>query len=120
LIRFSAQVAAAIPALLFAPVALAHAPMDASGFIEGFAHPFFGVDHVLTMVASGFAAGRLTGGLLRWVPVAALLLGGWGGALVLSHAGYIAGFTLATAVLYALGIGLTSLRRSIAGGAPIA
>jgi len=55
-IRFTAAIA-------FVPVAAsAHVGVGATyGFVQGFSHPLFGIDHVLAMVTVGLFAGRLGG-----------------------------------------------------------
>jgi urease accessory protein len=66
-----------VPLLLLANPASAHS-LGSAGFAAGLAHPLFGLDHLLAMVAVGLWAGRI-GGQARWlVPsafVAAMLLG---------------------------------------------
>jgi len=61
-------------ATLMASPALAHVPMDdAASFVSGLAHPIFGLDHVLAMIAVGLWA-QQTGGLSQLkVPVAFVL-----------------------------------------------
>lgn len=72
LLAFAAALALPLPAL-------AHVGHGAEGFAAGLAHPVFGPDHLLAMVAVGLWAG-LTGGRALWVwPasfVAAMLAGG--------------------------------------------
>lgn len=44
------------------PVAAsAHPGLHASGFSDGFIHPFTGADHLLAMIATGYWAGQFTG-----------------------------------------------------------
>jgi len=66
-----------VPLLLLATPASAHS-LGSAGFAAGLAHPLFGLDHLLAMVAVGLWAGRI-GGRARWlVPsafVAAMLIG---------------------------------------------
>lgn len=66
-------------ALTFATPTFAHTGHDVTGFASGLAHPMFGLDHLLAMVAVGLWAG-LVGGRAFWVwPVAfvgSMLLGG--------------------------------------------
>ena len=68
-------------ALVVAPIALAHPGHDggAAGIAAGWAHPFFGVDHVLAMIAVGLLAGQ-RGGRATWLlPVsfiACMVVGG--------------------------------------------
>jgi urease accessory protein len=69
--------------LLFCPsLAQAHA-RDAAGFISGFAHPFFGLDHLLAMVSVGVISARIGGRYILGIPalfVACMVLGGVLGA----------------------------------------
>lgn len=67
-------------ALGFAVAALVSSPAFAhtfgaagSGFIEGFAHPFLGVDHLLAMVAVGLWSAAL-GSRARWLVPAAFVV----------------------------------------------
>lgn len=66
-------------ALTFASPAFAHTGHDVNGFASGLAHPVFGLDHLLAMVAVGLWAG-LVGGRAFWAwPAAfvgAMVLGG--------------------------------------------
>ncbi len=66
-------------ALTFASPAFAHTGHEIDGFASGLAHPVFGLDHLLAMVAVGLWAG-LAGGRAFWAwPVAfvgSMLLGG--------------------------------------------
>lgn len=69
-------------ALLIPAVAFAHTGQGATaGFAHGFAHPIFGVDHVLAMVAVGLFAGQLGGRALWMVPAAFVGVMAVGGAL---------------------------------------
>lgn len=75
---------ASIFALAFlAPgIALAHTGHGATGgFVHGFVHPIFGMDHVLAMVAVGLFAGQIGGRALWLVPAAFVGVMGLGGAL---------------------------------------
>ena len=76
--------AAAALSLLAAP-SLAHTGAGAgSGFAAGFAHPLFGLDHLLAMLAVG-ALGALLGGRAVWlVPAAFVVAMVAGGTLSLS------------------------------------
>jgi urease accessory protein len=66
-----------VPLVLLSAPASAHG-LGSVGFAAGLAHPLFGLDHLLAMVAVGLWAGRI-GGQARWlVPLAfltAMLLG---------------------------------------------
>ena len=75
---------ASIFALAFlAPgIALAHTGHGATGgFVHGFVHPIFVMDHVLAMVAVGLFAGQIGGRALWLVPAAFVGVMGLGGAL---------------------------------------
>jgi urease accessory protein len=92
-------------ALSLAPaVALAHPGHGDAGFVNAFAHPFTGIDHLLMMLCVGVWAGRI-GGRARWQLPATFLsamLVGW----VLGAQGFvIAGVeTGIAASLIALGV----------------
>ncbi len=61
----------AVVGLLFAPAAFAHTfGAHGAGFVDGLVHPFFGLDHLLAMVAVGLWAAQLGGSNLWRVPVA--------------------------------------------------
>ncbi|TLX60714.1 protein hupE [Stutzerimonas nosocomialis] len=98
-------------ALLLSPaLAFAHPGHDHSGVMSGLAHPVFGLDHLLAMVAVGLWAAQQTG-KARWaLPltfVATMLAGG-----LLGFAGFemplmetgIAGSVLALGLLVALAV----------------
>lgn len=98
-------------ALLFSPaLAFAHPGHDHAGVMSGIAHPIFGLDHLLAMVAVGLWAAQQTG-KARWaLPltfVATMLLGGLLGfsgiELPLMETG-IAGSVLALGLLVALAV----------------
>ena len=70
-------------ALLLSPaLALAHPGHDHAGVVSGIAHPIFGLDHLLAMLAVGLWAAQQTG-KARWaLPltfVATMLFGGLAG-----------------------------------------
>ncbi|MDX1725847.1 MAG: HupE/UreJ family protein [Pseudomonas sp.] len=111
-------------ALFLSPaVAFAHAGHDHSGLLAGLAHPVFGLDHLLAMLAVGLWAAQQTGAA-RWaLPltfVVSMLLGGLFGfagmQIPLMETG-IAGSVLAFGLLVAvavrlpmsLSLGLTAL-----------
>src|SRR5437660_10938129 len=54
---------------------------DAHGFVQGFAHPLGGLDHVLAMVTVGLLAWQLGGRALWLVPASFVLAMAAGGAL---------------------------------------
>ena len=77
LVAWFAVVGAAQPAL-------AHPGHVGSEFVDGWLHPFFGIDHLLAMVAVGLLALRLGGKALWIVPgcfLGSMLLGGLAGAV---------------------------------------
>ena len=97
--------------LLVSPtLALAHPGHDHAGVLSGIAHPIFGLDHLLAMVAVGLWAAQQTG-KARWalplIFVATMLLGGLAGfagiEMPLMETG-IAGSVLALGLLVALAI----------------
>lgn len=102
---FAASVLVLSPAL-----ALAHPGHDHAGVLSGIAHPVFGLDHLLAMLAVGLWAAQQTG-RARWtLPltfVATMLFGGLfgftGTDLPLMEAG-IAGSVLALGLLVALAV----------------
>jgi urease accessory protein len=100
-------------ALLLSPaLALAHPGHDHAGVMSGIAHPVFGLDHLLAMLAVGLWASQQTG-RARWaLPltfVATMLFGGLLGftglQLPLMETG-IAGSVLALGLLVALAVRL--------------
>ena len=111
-------------ALLLSPAAaFAHGGHDQAGVLAGLAHPVFGLDHLLAMLAVGLWAAQQTGAA-RWaLPltfVASMLLGGLFGfagvqipLLETGIAGSVLAFGLLVAVAVrlpmALALGLTAL-----------
>ncbi|GAB6388341.1 HupE/UreJ family protein [Stutzerimonas marianensis] len=98
-------------ALLLSPaLAVAHPGHDHAGIMSGLAHPVFGLDHLLAMLAVGLWAAQQTG-TARWaLPltfVATMLLGGLlgfaGVEMPLVETG-IAGSVLALGLLVALAV----------------
>jgi urease accessory protein len=73
----------AAAALALVPTAaFAHPGMgDAHGFVQGFAHPLGGLDHLLAMVTVGLLAWQLGGRALWLVPASFVLAMAAGGAL---------------------------------------
>jgi len=113
----------ALALLLNPAAAFAHAGYDHSGLLAGLAHPVFGLDHLLAMLAVGLWAAQQTGAA-RWaLPltfVASMLLGGlfgFGGMQIPLMETGIAGSVLAFGLLVAvavrlpmaLSLGLTAL-----------
>lgn len=77
-----AVLAAAV--LLSPSLAHAHTGLGVHGSLDGFSHPFLGLDHFLAMTAVGFWAAALGGRARLIVPAAFLLLMAAGGALGMS------------------------------------
>jgi urease accessory protein len=73
-------VAIALGAILSAP-ALAHTGESGGGFISGFAHPVFGPDHVVAMVAVGLWGAFLGSPAIWLLPVMFPLVMALGGVL---------------------------------------
>src|SRR5207342_147563 len=80
----------AAPLILLACVspAFAHTGHGAGSFIQGFAHPLGGIDHVLAMAAVGLYAAMISARALWLIPAAFL------GAMAIGGAMGIAGFAL--------------------------
>jgi urease accessory protein len=73
---------AAATLTLIPTAAFAHPGMgDAHGFVQGFAHPLGGLDHLLAMVTVGLLAWQLGGRALWLVPASFVLAMAAGGAL---------------------------------------
>jgi urease accessory protein len=80
--------AAAVSILLAAGAAQAHTGVGAtSGFMSGLAHPIFGLDHLLAMVAVGLWASLLGGRAMWLVPAAFVAVMAAGGALAMAAVG---------------------------------
>jgi urease accessory protein len=78
------RLTAAIALTLVPTAALAHPGIgDAHGFVQGFAHPLGGLDHVLAMVMVGIFAWQLGGRALWLVPATFVLAMATGGALAM-------------------------------------
>jgi urease accessory protein len=78
------RLTAAIALTLVPTAALAHPGIgDAHGFVQGFAHPLGGLDHVLAMVTVGIFAWQLGGRALWLVPATFVLAMATGGALAM-------------------------------------
>ena len=60
---------------------------DVNGFVQGFAHPLGGIDHVLAMVAVGLFAAHLRGRALWLVPAAFVAMMAVGGGLGMAGVG---------------------------------
>jgi urease accessory protein len=75
--RLIAILAAAMPV-----AALAHTGAgQVEGFLQGVAHPFTGVDHMLAMVAVGLLAGRMGGRAVWLLPASFMTIMAVGGLL---------------------------------------
>src|SRR5262245_65808368 len=78
------RLTAAIAFTLVPTAALAHPGIgDAHGFVQGFAHPLGGLDHVLAMVTVGIFAWQLGGRALWLVPATFVLAMAARGALAM-------------------------------------
>ena len=73
--------AAAASVLLLATPALAHAGSSAGGFVGGFAHPLFGPDHVVAMVAVGLWGAFLGAPAIWLLPIVFPLVMAFGGVI---------------------------------------
>ncbi|WP_372831194.1 HupE/UreJ family protein [Pontibacterium sp.] len=69
--------------------AFAHTGGDSAGLVQGFLHPFTGLDHLLMMLAVGLIAVRMGGKHLRVLPAV------FGGSLLAGAVLGMSGFTLA-------------------------
>ena len=74
-------VAAATMLLLFAVPALAHTGSSTGGFIGGFAHPLFGPDHVVAMVAVGLWGAFLGPPAIWLLPIVFPVVMAFGGVI---------------------------------------
>lgn len=74
-------VAAATMLLLFAVPALAHTGSSTGGLIGGFAHPLFGPDHVVAMVAVGLWGAFLGPPAIWLLPIVFPLVMAFGGVI---------------------------------------
>jgi urease accessory protein len=74
-------VAAATMLLLCAVPALAHTGSSTGGFIGGFAHPLFGLDHVVAMVAVGLWGAFLGPPAIWLLPIVFPLVMAFGGVI---------------------------------------
>src|SRR5207342_457441 len=76
-----AVTAAMASILLFAVPALAHTGSSAGGFAGGFAHPLFGPDHVVAMVAVGLWGAFLGAPAIWLLPIVFPLVMAFGGVI---------------------------------------
>jgi urease accessory protein len=79
--RWPAVTAAAASILLFAVPALAHTGSSTGGFVGGFAHPLFGPDHVVAMVAVGLWGAFLGPPAIWLLPIVFPLVMAFGGVI---------------------------------------
>lgn len=111
--------AVAMPIALAAPNAFAHPiGFHAEGFAAGLAHPFFGIDHVLAMVAIGVWAARYGGRTQLAAAPAFIAAIGAGGVLAMSGAvlPYVEAGIAATVVALGLLIALAVRLPAFVGG----
>jgi len=107
----------AAPFILLASVspAFAHTGHGASSFMQGFAHPIGGLDHLLVMIAVGLYAAMIGGRALWFIPAAFLGAMALGGALGLAGYGLpyteigIAVSVIVLGLAVALRVGLPTL-----------
>jgi urease accessory protein len=78
---FARAILLALPTLLLASPALAHAGEGIGGFAGGFAHPLLGPDHVVAMVAVGLWGALLGASALWMLPIVFPLVMAFGGVL---------------------------------------
>jgi urease accessory protein len=111
-----------ISTLLFAPVvASAHPglPGHTHGFVNGFAHPLTGLDHLLGMMAVGLWAAQLGGKAMWRVPLAflsAMALGGMVGMMGLGEFSMIDQTIAATVLVMGILIATATQMPVRAGG----
>src|SRR6185503_18383085 len=79
--RWRAVAAAAASVLLLATPALAHTGESGGGFVSGLAHPVFGPDHVVAMVAVGLWGAFLGAPAIWLLPIVFPLVMAFGGVL---------------------------------------
>jgi urease accessory protein len=111
----------AVTLALVSTAAVAHpqAGAHAHGFLDGFAHPFTGLDHLLAMVAVGVWSARQSNA--RWLPptfVGMVMVGMWSGAAGLAIPGLETGIALTVAVMGLL-IALAARLPAAAGAAMV-
>lgn len=108
--KFFSQFVTFLALTIFANAAFAHEGLhETSDFLNGFAHPFLGLDHILLMVGVGFLASRfklaigLTIGLFGSFTLLHLFTHS------LSLTDYAFGFIFATMILNSVGLCLGAL-----------
>lgn len=113
----------AVSMMVAAMPALAHTGNHAaSGFTDGFAHPFGGIDHLLAMVAVGIFAATLGGRALWAIPasfVSMMLVGGIMGFTGIQipavELGIVASVVVLGAVLASGSVRFTSVAMALTG-----
>lgn len=112
----SKKIIAGLTLALLPAFAIAHPGHGEAGFMQAFAHPFTGIDHLLMMLAVGVWAGRI-GGSARWqLPLMFLsaMVGGWAlGANGLAFGGIETGIAAGLIALGALLVAQTALPRAL-------
>jgi urease accessory protein len=107
-----------LTAILFSPAALAHTfGAHGAGFMQGLAHPFTGLDHVLAMTAVGIWAAQ-QGGRAIWVVPGSFVLTMIIGALFAAggvHLPHIEGMVAASVLVLGLLVAFQS-RWPVAAG----
>lgn len=112
--------AIAAPVVLIAGAAQAHTGAGTtSGFMAGLAHPIFGADHLLAMVAVGLWAAMLGGRAMWLVPAAFVGVMVLGGALAMAAVGLPVVETMIVASVVVLG-GLVAARVRVPAAAGMA
>lgn len=111
----------AVVSILFAGRAAAHTfGAHDAGFAEGLAHPFLGLDHLLTMIAVGVWAVQLGGRALWLVPLAFVSVMGGGAGLAYLGASFAPVEVAIAASVLVLGLLVAgSVRVSAAAGAMV-
>lgn len=110
----------ALPLVLVAGAAQAHTGVGpTTGFLSGLAHPIFGPDHLLAMVAVGLWAALLGGRAMWLVPAAFVGVMAAGGALALAAVGLPLVEVMIVASVMALG-GLVAARVKVSAAVGMA
>ena len=114
------QTIVALPLVLVAGAAQAHTGVGpAAGFLAGVAHPIFGADHLLAMVAVGLWAALLGGRAMWLVPAAFVGVMVAGGALAMAAVGLPLVEVMIVASVMALG-GLVAARVKVSAAVGMA
>jgi urease accessory protein len=96
--------------LLFPVATFAHSGAEATGFMQGFAHPFGGLDHLLASIAVGMLASRFDGSRRWLLPLAFLFAMGVGGFMGVGGLPLPLVEVFITLSLIAFGIGIVLTR----------